>query len=43
MKLSLQTDFALRVLIYAAFRDERINISDVANFFDISKAHVAKV
>ncbi len=43
MKLSLQTDFALRVLIYAAVRDERINVSDVADFFDISKAHVAKV
>jgi len=43
MKLSLQTDFALRVLIYAAFRNERVNIADVANFFDISKPHVAKV
>ncbi|MBI85472.1 MAG: transcriptional regulator, Rrf2 [Planctomycetaceae bacterium] len=43
MKLTLQTDFALRTMIYAAFKQERIKISEVAQFFDISKAHVAKV
>lgn len=43
MKLSLQTDFALRTLIYAAFKQERIRISEIAQFFDISKAHIAKV
>tara|TARA_B100000809_G_scaffold232058_1_gene247660 strand:- start:842 stop:1297 length:456 start_codon:yes stop_codon:yes gene_type:complete len=43
MKLSLQTDFALRTLIYAAFKQERIKISEIAQFFDISKAHIAKV
>ncbi|MBI84269.1 MAG: hypothetical protein CMJ81_13795 [Planctomycetaceae bacterium] len=43
MKLTLQTNFALRTMIYAAFKQERIKIAEVAQFFDISKAHVAKV
>ncbi|MDP7205378.1 MAG: Rrf2 family transcriptional regulator [Pirellulaceae bacterium] len=43
MKLSLQTDYALRTLIYAAYRNERITIADVAEFYGISRPHVAKV
>jgi len=48
MKLSLQTDFAVRILMYLATqaqRDkvERAKVGDVAEFFGISQAHVAKV
>lgn len=43
MKLALQTDYALRTLIYLAVRSERANIRDVAELFAISHAHVAKV
>lgn len=43
MRLALQTDFALRTLMYVATRGERVKASDVASFFDISSAHVAKV
>jgi Rrf2 family nitric oxide-sensitive transcriptional repressor len=45
MRLSLQTDFALRTLMFLASRKEkpRATIADVAGFFQISQAHVAKV
>ena len=43
MKLSLQTDYALRTLIFAAFKNERVKISDVAEFYGISRTHLAKV
>jgi Rrf2 family nitric oxide-sensitive transcriptional repressor len=45
MRLSLQTDYALRTLMYLASKKagKRGNIADVAGFFDISEAHVAKV
>lgn len=43
MRLALQTDFALRTLMYLAVQKKRVNVADVAGFFGISKAHVAKV
>jgi Rrf2 family nitric oxide-sensitive transcriptional repressor len=41
--LSLQTDYALRILIYLAGRPERTQIGQVAGFYRISVHHVAKV
>lgn len=45
MRLSLQTDFALRTLMFLATRGTgtRATISDVSAFFHISAHHVAKV
>ena len=43
MRLSLQTDYALRTLMFLASRPGRGNVAQVAEFFDISKDHVAKV
>ena len=45
MRLSLQTDFALRTLMFLASKKgkARATIADVAGFFQISDAHVAKV
>ncbi len=43
MRLALQTDIALRTLMFLACRRERATVADVAGFFDISTAHVAKV
>jgi Rrf2 family nitric oxide-sensitive transcriptional repressor len=43
MRLSLQTDYSLRTLMYLAARPGRRNIAEIADFFGISQAHVAKV
>ena len=43
MQLAMQTDFALRTLIYLAFHDKRTTVAEVAEFYGISKPHVAKV
>jgi Rrf2 family nitric oxide-sensitive transcriptional repressor len=44
MKLNLQTDYALRVLIYVGTRsDELSTIQEIADAFSISKAHLMKV
>ncbi|RMD82323.1 MAG: Rrf2 family transcriptional regulator [Candidatus Dadabacteria bacterium] len=43
MRLSLQTDYALRTLMFLASRGQRATIDDVASLFGISRAHVAKV
>ncbi len=43
MRLALQTDYALRTLIYLAGHARRAHIAHVAAFFAISKDHVAKV
>ena len=43
MQLSLQTDYALRTLMYLAIRGQRVTIDDVAGLYGISRAHVAKV
>jgi Rrf2 family transcriptional regulator, nitric oxide-sensitive transcriptional repressor len=44
MQLSTFTDYALRILVYAAARpDERCLTADVANAYGISRHHVVKV
>jgi Rrf2 family transcriptional regulator, nitric oxide-sensitive transcriptional repressor len=45
MRLSLHTDYGLRVLMQVACTkdDERITIDDIANAFSISKSHLTKV
>lgn len=43
MRLALQTDFALRTLMYLAAQDTRSTVDEVAGLFGISRAHVAKV
>ncbi|MFN0196333.1 MAG: RrF2 family transcriptional regulator [Planctomycetaceae bacterium] len=43
MRLALQTDYALRTLIFLAVRAERSTVVQVSQFYGISPAHVAKV
>jgi len=44
MRLTLQTDFALRVLIHVGVNDGKLTtINDIAQSFGISKAHLMKV
>ena len=44
MRLTLHTDYALRVLIHAAVADGKpITINGIAQSFDISKQHLMKV
>lgn len=43
MRLSLQTDYALRTLLFLATRTGRTKVSDVAEFYRISSHHVGKV
>ena len=44
MRLTVYTDYSLRLLIYAALEPERlINISEVADAYDISRTHLTKV
>lgn len=43
MQLTMQTDYALRTLMYLASQDERVTVADVATLFKISNNHVAKV
>jgi Rrf2 family nitric oxide-sensitive transcriptional repressor len=44
MRLTLHTDFALRVLIQVGISDDRVTtISDIADSFGISKNHLMKV
>jgi Rrf2 family transcriptional regulator, nitric oxide-sensitive transcriptional repressor len=44
MRLTLHTDYSLRVLIHVAVADGKlITISDIAESFDISKQHLMKV
>jgi Rrf2 family transcriptional regulator, nitric oxide-sensitive transcriptional repressor len=43
MRLALQTDYALRTLLFLATRTGRTTVSDVAEFFGISAHHVGKV
>jgi len=43
MRLSLQTDYALRTLLFLATRTGRTTVADVAGFFGISVHHVGKV
>ncbi len=43
MKLSLFTDYALRVMMYAALKGAAFQIEEVSAAFDISKHHLAKI
>ena len=43
MKLSLFSDYSLRVLIYASLREGRFQLKDVANAYGISRNHLAQV
>ena len=43
MRLSLQTDYALRTLLYLATRSGRATVAEVAGFYGISAHHVGKV
>lgn len=44
MRLTLHTDYALRVLIYLATHDDRrCSISEIAEAYDISRNHLMKV
>lgn len=43
MRLTTQTDYGLRTLMFLATRDERANVAEVAQLFGISVHHVAKV
>jgi Rrf2 family nitric oxide-sensitive transcriptional repressor len=43
MRLSLQTDYALRTLLFLATRTARTTVPVVAEFFGISVHHVGKV
>ncbi len=43
MKLTIQTDYALRTLMFLATRSSRAKVGDIAQLFDISVNHVAKV
>ncbi len=43
MRLALQTDYALRTLLFLATRTGRTTVLDVAEFFGISAHHVGKV
>lgn len=43
MRLGLQTDYGLRTLMYLAGIKQRATIGQIAEFFGISKDHLAKV
>jgi Rrf2 family transcriptional regulator, nitric oxide-sensitive transcriptional repressor len=44
VRLTLHTDFALRVLIHVGLNDGKLTtINDIAHTFDISKPHLMKV
>ena len=43
MRLSLHTDYALRTLMYLSGIKQRATTSQIAEFFQISKDHLAKV
>ena len=44
MRLTLYTDYSLRVLLYLANReDENVTITELADFYKISRNHLVKV
>lgn len=44
MRLTLHTDYALRILVYAGLRrDALVTIAELVRHFDISKGHAMKV
>jgi Rrf2 family nitric oxide-sensitive transcriptional repressor len=42
VRLALQTDYALRSLMYAAVRGGRVTVGQIAAFYGIPASHVAK-
>ena len=43
MNLKTQTDYALRTLIYLAYKDDQTPVEEIANAYGISKDHLVKV
>jgi Rrf2 family nitric oxide-sensitive transcriptional repressor len=44
MRLTLYTDYSLRVLLYLAYKkDQIVTISELADFYKISRNHLVKV
>ena len=43
MRLSLFTDYSLRVLMFGALKGESFSLSEVAEAYDISRHHLVKV
>jgi Rrf2 family nitric oxide-sensitive transcriptional repressor len=44
MRLTLHTDYSLRVLMFAALKGETLStIAEIAEHFDISRAHLMKI
>ncbi len=43
MRLALHTDFAMRTLMYLAGRQGRASVGEIAEFYQVSKDHLAKV
>lgn len=43
MRLSLFTDYSLRVLMFAGLKKELFSLSEVAEAYDISRHHLVKV
>lgn len=43
MKLTLYSDYSLRVLMYIARQEHRVQIDEIAKFYGISKNHLTKV
>ncbi|UTH14499.1 RrF2 family transcriptional regulator [Macrococcus equipercicus] len=43
MKLTLYSDYSLRVLMYLARQDQLTQIDEIAKFYNISKNHLTKV
>ncbi len=44
MRLTLYTDYSLRVLLYLAYNKDRVaTITELANFYKISRNHLGKV
>jgi Rrf2 family nitric oxide-sensitive transcriptional repressor len=44
MRLTLYTDYSLRVLLYLAYKkDETVTITELADFYKISRNHLVKV
>lgn len=43
MRLSLFTDYALRVLMFGALKQETFSLSEIAEAYDISRNHLVKV
>ncbi|MDX8398909.1 MAG: Rrf2 family transcriptional regulator [Gallionellaceae bacterium] len=44
MRLTLYTDYSLRVLLYLAFKKDRmVTITELADFYKVSRNHLVKV